>query len=164
MKYIYKSLLTLIIITLFASCNTDSQANISKEEYSSSKISILKNNIDLKEIPIMNGKVEAKFSFKNEGDTKVLITDGETSCMCTEAIIKDNKGNKSSLIKMKGHGVTKPINKTVNPGETLSLIAIFDPMAHGPNATGPIRRDVILKTNSAETPTIRFSFSGNVIK
>jgi hypothetical protein len=53
---------------------------------------------------------------------------------------------------------------TLAPGETAELIAVFDPMAHGPDAVGPIKRDVILTTDSTETPEIRFSFLGNVVR
>lgn len=62
-----------------------------------------------------------------------------------------------------GIGPTR-LDIALDPGETVDLIAIFDPMAHGPNAIGPIKRDIILTTDSKETPEIRFSFLANVVR
>jgi len=49
-------------------------------------------------------------------------------------------------------------------GESKVLTAIYDPLAHGPEGTGPITRELALKTNSTITPEVVVRFSGNVIK
>ncbi len=61
---------------------------------------------------------------------------------------------------MPGHANPGPTKVAVMlaPNEQAELVAIFDPMAHGPNAVGPIKRDVILTTDSADTPQIDLSF------
>ncbi len=136
----------------------------SKTTASSGALTILDNNIDLGEIPIEGGDVEVAFTFTNDGEEAVTLLGGETSCMCTEAVVKTNDGVTSPRIKMAGHGATAKLDQVVQPGEQATLVAIFDPMAHGPNALGVIKRDVILQTNSQTTPQVRFSFQGNVIK
>ncbi len=57
-----------------------------------------------------------------------------------------------------------PLDIKLLPGEEAEVVAVFDPMAHGPNAIGPMKRDIIFATDSAETPEVTFSFHGNVIK
>ncbi len=117
-------------------------------------------------IPIGGGKVSTKFSFQNTGNSTLAILNGQTSCMCTVANIQKKWESLSPTITMPmGQGSTSTLlNITLAPGETADLIAIFDPMAHWPNAIGPIKRDVILMTDSKETPEIRFSFLGNVVR
>ena len=133
-------------------------------EQVSSVVEIAKNNFDIGDIPIRGGNVDAKFSFKNTGDETLKLTHGSTSCMCTEAVVQLSNGEMSPRIKMPGHGSSGKMKMELAPGEEATLTATFDPMAHGPNAIGPITRDVILKTNSKTDPQIRFTFSGNVIK
>lgn len=119
---------------------------------------------ELGDIMIKGGLVNTEFKFKNMGNEPINLVSGETSCMCTEAIVKRDNGEISTRIEMPGHGSSGRIDMTIEPGEEATLIATFDPMAHGPNALGPIQREIILKTNSKKTPELRFSFNGNVIK
>ena len=83
--------------------------------------------------------------------------------MCTEAVIKGSGNITSPRIKMPGHGPIAQINQVLEPNEKAQLIATFDPLAHGPNGTGPIMRVIIIKTNSVKTPEVKFIFQGNVI-
>ncbi|MFA4831197.1 MAG: DUF1573 domain-containing protein [Patescibacteria group bacterium] len=131
----------------------------------SALVSLNTEPVDLGEIKIGSGLVETEFKFKNTGAESITLVYGETSCMCTEAVVKRANGEMSPRIKMPGHGGnTGPLNLTLEPGEEAVLLAIFDPMAHGPDALGPIDREIVLKTNSKTTPELRFSFLGNVIK
>jgi len=129
-----------------------------------SVVTILENNVDLGEIPIRGGDVEAHFTFRNEGAEPLVLNQGQTSCMCTEAIVKKQNGEETPRIKMPGHGSSGAINMTIEPGEEVTVVAIYDPMAHGPKGTGPIKRDVVLNTNSETDPQLRFSFIGNVVR
>jgi hypothetical protein len=110
---------------------------------------------DFGEIDIFGGKVETEFLLTNTGAEDVRVTSAETSCMCTEGKIDE--------FTFGMHGST---GKTVviPAGETKTLTAIFDPLAHGPEGTGGIKRDLFLKTNSDTTPEVRLQFSGNVVK
>jgi len=119
----------------------------------------------LGDIIITGGKVDTEFPFKNDGTEPVSIVYGETSCMCTTAVVKRLNGEISSRIEMPGHGgTTRRMSMTIDPGEEATLVATFDPIAHGPNALGPINREVVIKTNSKTTPELRFTFFGNVIQ
>ena len=53
---------------------------------------------------------------------------------------------------------------TVKAGETKTMIAVFDPLAHGPEGTGKVTRELILGTNSENVKEIRARFQANVTK
>lgn len=118
----------------------------------------------LGDVPIGGGLVMTEFRLRNPGDEPVELLAGETSCMCTTAVIKKENGEISRRIEMPGHGggSTGRLNMTLEPRSEATVIATFDPMAHGPGATGPIQREVILQTNSKTTPEVRLFFNGNV--
>ncbi len=172
MKHIRKIIFILpVFLTLFLTGCTNPNSESSEvknlknaQSKSEANISIKKNNINLGEIPIMGGKKDIEFTFTNEGNESVALFEGETSCMCTEAVVKSKDGIISPRIKMRGHGAQANINQVLEPGETATVIATYDPLAHGPNAVGPIKRDVFIKTNSKATPVLQFSFQGTVIK
>ena len=110
---------------------------------------------DFGTIDINGGKVTHEFPVTNTGEEAIVVTDGTTSCACTSAELD---------------GVTfdmhNKMNKTVviEPGETKMMLAVYDPLFHGPKGTGKITREVILKTNSVVTPEIRARFKADVIK
>ena len=60
--------------------------------------------------------------------------------------------------------MTTNVNRTIKPQEKIQLVAIFDPNAHGPNAIGPISRNVYIQTNSKIIPKLDFRFMGEVVK
>ncbi|MDP2683713.1 MAG: DUF1573 domain-containing protein [bacterium] len=168
-------LITVVIVVVliagvkYFSTNSNSGGDNAKSgsalEVSEGKLVIENNNIELGDIPITGGKVETRFSFKNEGSEPVTIKKGETSCMCTEAVVEKSDGSKSQRLTMNMGGVSVgKVNMTIEPGETATLVGIFDPMAHGPSGVGSINRDITLETNSKTNPEMRFSFSGNVIR
>lgn len=130
---------------------------------SSAVLAVDSSLVDLGEIPIKGGIVEAIYTLENNGSESITITRGETSCMCTEAAIRSLDGTLSKRMKMPGHGApVGNMNIEIKPNETAELIAYYDPMAHGPNGTGPIKRDVILHTNSNVQSTLSVSFQGVV--
>jgi hypothetical protein len=160
MKNYFKILLALSFIFFLASCSV-----VSKEQnQTNAGINIDFNDIDLKDIPIMGGKVQAVFVFSNTGKESVVLLNGTTSCMCTEAVIESADGTISPKITMVSYGGEGNINKVLNPGEEVKLIATFDPLAHGPDAIGPIQRQVMIRTNSIQTPELIFRFKGHVDK
>ena len=121
---------------------------------------------DLGEIPMSEGIKKVTYSYTNYSEETFQLNNLYTTCMCTKAKISIN-GTQSSFAGMKGHSAgLKPINPnmTLKPGETVTVFAEFDPNAHGPEATGPITRSILLDTNSNELPQIEFKFSGVVTK
>lgn len=119
---------------------------------------------DFGTIQITGGKVKHSYNLKNDGPDALSISKVWTSCMCTTAQIKISNGKTYGLFGMGGgHGGSTTANIDIVAGEEFELIAEFDPMAHGPDAIGPIQRAIYIKTNTAKEP-LGLSFTANVIK
>lgn len=162
-----KLALLLPFMLLLGGCvntGTNNNAQDMSKSQNSSSLSYSTEIYDFGEIPIMGGLVSTTYQVTNEGPTPVVLIKGSTSCMCTTAQIKDTKGNTSDTITMAGHGGSGEIMQVLEVGESTSVTATFDPMAHGPNALGPIQRDVFITTNSSQHPELRFRFKGDVVK
>lgn len=122
---------------------------------SGAKISVVEPPYDFGDIDIFGGKVETTYTLKNDGAEDVTITKAGTSCMCTEGEIA------GLTFGMHGSEVKSVV---IPAGGEEKVRAIYDPLAHGPNGTGPVTRMLMLETNSSETPQIELRFSGNVVK
>jgi hypothetical protein len=110
-----------------------------------SAITIEEGPYDFGEIDIYGGVVETNFSLTNTGVEDVAITDGTTSCGCTNAELEG--------IRFGMHEVMSR-EFVIPAGETKLLKVIYDPLAHGPSGVGLAQRSVYLKTNSLTTPTL----------
>ncbi|MBI2475396.1 DUF1573 domain-containing protein [Candidatus Uhrbacteria bacterium] len=122
-------------------------------------------NWELGEIPMSKGVNTKEIKIKNPTEFPVQITGMQTSCMCTSAQIVHANGKKSAVKGMVGHGGgTATMLETINAGEEVTLLVNFDPNAHGPDATGPITRDVSITTNNPEKSDWDLTFGGIVIK
>ncbi|MFK7779571.1 MAG: DUF1573 domain-containing protein [Candidatus Gracilibacteria bacterium] len=162
-------LILVLVISIVFGLILYSKENVSENKtfdtISSSQIKITKNNINLGEIPMDEGKTNISFEFINTGTEDIILANAETSCLCTEGLITNEEGAIiSETIVMIGHGSILNLRQTIKPKEKLYLIAVFDPNAHGPDATGPISRNIFIKTNSNITPELNFNFLGNVVK
>jgi hypothetical protein len=157
-------LLAIGSILLLAGCSDSeaSQAATMRKNRSAGYITVVNNNVNVGTIEMSKGNIEIHYLFRNDGDEPVALLEGETSCMCTTAQVK-GEGGTSPLIIMRGHGASASVNQVLDPGEEATLIAAYDPNAHGPSGTGEISRDVIIKTNSTKTPSVTFRFFGNVV-
>ena len=153
---------TALVILAGCSKSETSQAASMRNTRSNGHIAVDGNNIDIGTIEMSKGMTDVKFTFRNDGEEPVALLEGETSCMCTTAVVKGNTGT-SQRIAMRGHGPTARVYQVLDPGEEAELIATFDPNAHGPKGTGPIMRDVTLTTNAMRTPKVTFRFSGTVV-
>lgn len=122
---------------------------------SSSVLEAERSHVDIGDIDIFGGTVDIVYAIKNTGDQDVTVVEAETSCGCTEG----NISGKTFGMHDKLTGAV-----TVPAGQTIELVATFDPLAHGPNATGKITRELILETNSKEQKELRVRFSTNVVK
>jgi len=110
---------------------------------------------DFGTIDIFGGKVETDFMLTNNGSEDVVVLAGTTSCGCTEGSLD---GISFGMHEQMSNTVT------IKAGESRSVTAIYDPLAHGPNATGPVTRQLFLKTNSEATPEIELRISADVVK
>jgi len=118
-------------------------------------LTVVDSSYNFGEIDIFGGKVRTTYTLVNEGVEDVTITSAATSCMCTEGEID------GLVFGMHGQN-SKEV--TIPAGSEQVLTAIFDPLAHGPEGTGPITRELFLETNSSITPEITVRFSGTVVK
>lgn len=95
-------------------------------------------------ISMKNGNVTKDFIITNPTDKDILLSSITTSCMCTNAFIINNDGNKKGPFGMSGHGYVPPANETIKAGENSTLQIVYDPNAHGPAGVGFIDRFVTL--------------------
>ncbi len=100
---------------------------------------------DWGDIDISGGDVDHVFAFRNDGEEDLILKGATTSCMCTTATFELSNGEFSPDFGM--HGGSKWIY-SVKPGEEFKVNIVFDPMAHGPDAVGPIQRNIYLVTSS----------------
>lgn len=101
---------------------------------------------DWKEIDIEGGTVDRQFAFKNDSNDDLILKGAVTSCMCTTATFELPNGEYSPAFGMHEN---KQWAYAVKPNEEFKVNVVFDPMAHGPEATGPIQRSIYLVTSSS---------------
>lgn len=111
------------------------------------------------EIGIRDGDVVAEFPIKNSGTDVLQLYNLTTSCSCTNAQFVSQDGDESPLFGM--HSKSKYIYE-VQPGEIVTLKAIYDPMFHGPSGVGSITRQVTVQTNDSKNPQLTFNMSAEV--
>ncbi|NCS99432.1 DUF1573 domain-containing protein [Candidatus Parcubacteria bacterium] len=140
-------------IVIFGGKN-DTQQNI-KTVKSSSPLIAESLEYDFGDIDIFGGKVSTDYVLTNTGSEDIVVTEGVTSCGCTDGEI----GGQSFGMHF---GIKDSV--TIPAGESIALTAIYDPLAHGPNATGAVTRMVKIMTNSTETPELEVRFTANVTK
>lgn len=152
-----------LLIGLYMIVNSGENNN-SNIVASSGVLTVSEESWNMGAISMKNGLSYKEIELRNNTDFPVTVTEMETSCMCTTATITNADGTKGPTKGMVGHGSTTRMSQTIAPGETAKLSVVFDPNAHGPNAVGPITRNVTLKTNSPDQPVIDLKFSGLVTK
>ncbi len=99
-------------------------------------------------VSMAKGNVEHDFAITNTTDSDVTINQAETSCMCTEALLKLPDGKEMGPYGMSGHGssFSRSVGAIIKPGEAITVKVIFNPAAHGPSGIGKIERVVTLST------------------
>ena len=112
------------------------------------------------EININGGNATHEFTIENRGTGELDLANILTSCACTSAQITID-GVVSPYFGM--HSTSSWVGK-VAPGKTATVSVIFDPLFHGPTATGPIERLISVKTNDPKNENMEFNLTGNVIK
>lgn len=153
-KYLVGALIIGIlgIVLIFLPQNEKKQA---LQTQVASAIMVVESSYDFGDIDIFGGKVSTTYTLKNEGTKDVDILSAVTSCMCTEGEIG---GLVFGMHESSGKTIVIPAG-----GEKI-LTATFNPLAHGPDGVGKVKRELFLKTNSTITPEIKVTFSANVVK
>lgn len=126
---------------------------------------ILDNDFDFGDMPIFGGNVKHEFTIQNKSENEITIKKISTSCMCTTAMVISDSGEQKGPFGMIGHkGISNDANITIKPGENVKILAIFDPLAHGPDAVGKIIREIYIETDYQKNPKLTVKFKGNVVK
>lgn len=151
-----KTIITLIVtVGLLVGLAFLISGNENVTEGSGSAITLSETSYDFGQIDIFGGKVSHDFILTNEGEEDVVVTAGTTSCGCTEGSLGGMMfGMHSSLRR----------SVIIPAGESMPMAAIYDPLAHGPNGTGKITRELMLQTNSRVTPELNMRISADVYK
>ncbi len=144
----------LVVILLIVVPNESGQSN-KVESVTTSALVADRGLHDFGEVDIFGGKVTTEFALTNNGTEDITIIAGTTSCGCTDAEIGG--------INFGMHERMKD-NFTIPAETTENLTVIYDPLAHGPDATGLNQRSVFLKTNSELTPELEVQIKVLVTK
>lgn len=122
---------------------------------------------DFGDVSMAQGLARSTFKITNDGTADLKISNIATSCMCTKAVLEVD-GQKSPEFGMPGHGGANPAfwSAEIKPGQTANLEVIFDPNAHGPDATGPVTRAITFSSNDGGVSNVRatFTVTANVTK
>ncbi len=137
---------------------------LASTEPSNGILSVESSDYDFGVINMYDGDVSYRYQLTNNSNEPVTIGEVYTSCMCTSAQAIYADGTTSQLAGMRGHGSPTYFNRTITPGESLEIEAIYDPAAHGPSGTGPARRSIFVKTNSTQLPQMELTFDANVVR
>lgn len=116
----------------------------------------------LGEVAIKGGLVETEFVIENADDAPATLAAAYTSCMCTEVTLEFGDGTRMGPFGMPGHDLRVTLERTLEPGERFAARATFDPMAHGPDAVGPVERVIALHTDNGGV--LQLGFTANVVK
>ncbi len=116
---------------------------------------------DWGDININGGLVSHTFKLKNESEESLYLKGAKTSCMCTSARYSLNDGTISPKYGM--HNNPSGWSEEIGPNETFEVEVVFDPMAHGPDAVGAIRRSVFLNTSAKNSSVLKLDVGGNVL-
>jgi hypothetical protein len=154
-KYIIGAIILAVLIVGFAFAGGDGRESAKIPEAVASELTLESDFYEFGDIDIFGGKVETNYVVRNSGNEDVTVTSALTSCMCTEGVIEN--------LSFGMHGSSGG-PATIPAGESKIVTAIFDPLAHGPEGTGPITRELFLETNSSVTPQLTLRFGGNVVK
>lgn len=109
------------------------------------------------DIPIDGGTLESSFVVRNTDAEPARIIATYTSCMCTTVTLTFPDGNTEGPFGMQGHELPVTLDRVLAAGEALTMRVRFDPLAHGPEATGPVQRAVAVHTDDDAALVVRLT-------
>lgn len=151
---------SLVILVLGVFFMTKTQAPVLEQTDMASVEVLDEMSHDWGEIDMDGGNVEKTFRIRNTGKADLEVTNFKTSCMCTEVRVSID-GVGSPAFGMHTRSSWKGV---ISPGQTADVQVVFDPLFHGPQATGPITRLVSFNTSDSNNPTVELKLMGNVVK
>lgn len=130
------------------------------ETSSSAQAKVGETTFDWGKIPINGGNIEKDFTIENTGSTSLKLFNVKTSCDCTTARL--SQGTTTSPIF--GMHTNSNFVLEVPTGEKAILKVVFDPVYHGPDAVGPVTRQITVQTNDPTRGTLTFLLTALVTK
>lgn len=131
-----------------------------KTQTAQAYVEVDKYSIDLGRVSMADGVAKTTFNLKNSGDQELEINALQTSCMCTTVkLIID--GNESPIFGMHANPAWKT---NLAAGASAVLEVMFDPNAHGPEATGPFERLILVGSNAGNEGELQLKIIGTVVK
>lgn len=115
---------------------------------------------DWGKVGIAAGNVEKDFVIENTGSTPLKLFNVKTSCDCTTARLL--QGAVTSPVF--GMHTNSNFVLEVPPGQKATLKVVFDPAYHGPDAVGPITRQITVQTNDPSRSLLTFLLTAVVTK
>ena len=160
MKFIHKFKYLIILVAFVTLSACAASEDFTKMEDSGNLITSSGLAHDWGDINIQGGDVSHRFAFMNDSDESLYLKGAETSCMCTTATYHLPDGETSPVFGM--HNNPTNWSAEIKPGENFEVEAIFDPMAHGPDATGVIQRSITLSTSDPDQSSLELKAGGEV--
>jgi|AntRauTorckE6833_2_1112554.scaffolds.fasta_scaffold27752_3 hypothetical protein len=153
--------IAIFAIAVVVLVNSDSQSP--GQQVNAASLSATESFFDFGVIPMSGGVVEKQYTLTNTGGEKLTIGKVYTSCLCTTASIIESDGTEKGKFGMPGHkGQSTLANSVVEPGESITVNAVYDPAAHGPSGVGLAQRSIYLETDSKETPKVELRLKAMV--
>lgn len=154
---------SIVILVIGAVMVTNSKNQSSAQQASAATLEASESFFDFGEIAMSDGLAETQYTLTNTGEEAVTVGKVYTSCMCTTATIIESDGTEKGKFGMPGHkGQLALANSVVEPGESITVNAVYDPAAHGPSGVGLAQRSIYLETDSKETPKVELRLKAMV--
>ncbi len=148
-------------LLLLAGCSSNATPNGTSITNSGNISAMTPLKFDWGDINIGGGKKEHTFTFRNDGKESLYLKKAQTSCTCTSA--RYRLADNSISPKFGMHNNPTSWSREVKPGESFDIEVVFDPMFHGPKATGPIQRSIFMETSAKNEPVKEVRVSGMVL-
>lgn len=130
------------------------------ETNSSAQAKVPEATFDWGKVGIAAGKVEKDFTIENTGSAPLKLFNVKTSCDCTTARL--SQGTVTSPVF--GMHTNSNFAMEVPSGQKAILKVIFDPAYHGPDAVGPVTRQITVQTNDPNRGILTFLLTAVVTK
>lgn len=117
---------------------------------------------DWGDINIEGGNAEHVFELENTGTDGLVLKDIQTSCMCTRATVLSEQDEVLSP-DFGMHGDDSNWTHTFESSQHFKVKVVFDPLAHGKDATGPIERTITIESSDSNHRFTTLSLSANVL-
>lgn len=118
---------------------------------------------DLGTVPIDGGLLTATFTVRNAGRSDLVISGMQTSCGCTTAVLETDQGASPAFGANAAENPTE-WSAVLAPGEEARLVVTFDPMHHGPDATGAFKRTISILSDDPLNSRVNVAFDVEVVK